>query len=45
VKAPATLLARVHELRRKIRHHEEQYYIHSAPEVSDEAFDRLLHEL
>jgi DNA ligase (NAD+) len=36
---------RIFELRRLIRHHEEQYYIHSAPEVSDEEFDRLLHEL
>jgi len=38
-------LERILELRRLIRHHEEQYYIHSAPEVSDEEFDRLLHEL
>ena len=37
--------ARIRELRRLIRHHEEQYYIHSAPEISDEAFDTLLHEL
>src|SRR3977135_2604443 len=36
---------RINELRRLIRHHEEQYYVHSAPEVSDEAFDTLLHEL
>jgi DNA ligase (NAD+) len=38
-------LERILELRRLIRHHEEQYYIHDAPEVSDEEFDRLLHEL
>ena len=38
-------LERILELRRLIRHHEEQYYIHNAPEVSDEEFDRLLHEL
>jgi DNA ligase (NAD+) len=38
-------LDRVEELRSLIRHHEEQYYIHNAPEVSDEEFDRLLHEL
>src|SRR5947207_15220538 len=38
-------LERILELRRLIRHHEEQYYIHNAPEVSDEDFDRLLHEL
>jgi DNA ligase (NAD+) len=38
-------LERILELRRLIRHHEEQYYIHNTPEVSDEEFDRLLHEL
>jgi DNA ligase (NAD+) len=38
-------LERILELRRLIRHHEEQYYIHNAPEVSDEHFDKLLHEL
>jgi len=37
--------ARIAELRDLIRHHEEQYYIHSAPEISDEQFDALLHEL
>lgn len=36
---------RIHELRDLIRHHEERYYIHNAPEISDEAFDTLLHEL
>ena len=36
---------RIRELREAIRHHEERYYIHNAPEISDEAFDRLLHEL
>jgi DNA ligase (NAD+) len=36
---------RLKELRDAIRHHEERYYIHNAPEISDEAFDRLLHEL
>jgi DNA ligase (NAD+) len=36
---------RLKELRDLIRHHEERYYIHNAPEISDEAFDRLLHEL
>jgi DNA ligase (NAD+) len=38
-------LERILELRRLIRHHEEQYYVHDAPEVSDEEFDALLHEL
>ena len=41
-KSPET---RIKELRDAIRHHEEQYYIHNAPEISDEAFDALLHEL
>jgi DNA ligase (NAD+) len=36
---------RLTQLRDAIRHHEERYYIHNAPEVSDEEFDRLLHEL
>jgi DNA ligase (NAD+) len=38
-------LARAAELRAQIRHHEERYYIHNQPEISDEDFDRLLHEL
>src|SRR6266542_2193928 len=36
---------RIRELREAIRRHEERYYIHNAPEISDEEFDRLLHEL
>jgi DNA ligase (NAD+) len=36
---------RIRELREAIRHHEERYYIDNAPEISDEAFDLLLHEL
>ena len=36
---------RIRQLRDAIRHHEEQYYIHNSPEIADEAFDRLLHEL
>ena len=38
-------LDRIDRLRKEIRHHEERYYVHDAPEVSDEHFDRLLHEL
>jgi DNA ligase (NAD+) len=38
-------LQRLEELRQQIRRHEELYYVQNAPEVSDEAFDRLLHEL
>jgi DNA ligase (NAD+) len=36
---------RINELREAIRYHEERYYIHNAPEIADEEFDRLLHEL
>jgi len=36
---------RIAELRDLIRHHEEQYYIHNAPEIADEQFYALLHEL
>src|SRR5262249_11947121 len=36
---------RLKELRDAIRHHEERYYIHNEPEISDEQFDTLLHEL
>src|SRR5437773_1427582 len=36
---------RLKELRETIRRHEERYYIHNDPEISDEEFDRLLHEL
>jgi DNA ligase (NAD+) len=38
-------LTQINELRQLIRHHEEQYYIHSSPEISDAEFDLLLHEL
>src|SRR5678815_5089380 len=38
-------LVRIQQLRTEIRHHEERYYVHDAPEISDEAFDKLLHEL
>src|SRR5438128_12641015 len=37
--------ARLKELRDAIRHHEERYYIHNDPQISDEEFDTLLHEL
>jgi DNA ligase (NAD+) len=36
---------RLKELRDAIRHHEERYYILNDPEISDEQFDALLHEL
>src|SRR6478672_6701394 len=37
--------ARITQLRKDIRHHEERYYVYNDPEISDEEFDRLLHEL
>ncbi|HEX4348504.1 MAG TPA: NAD-dependent DNA ligase LigA [Vicinamibacterales bacterium] len=36
---------RLRALRNQIRHHEERYYIHNDPEISDTEFDRLLHQL
>jgi DNA ligase (NAD+) len=36
---------RVDELRSLIRHHEERYYIHDDPEISDAEFDALMDEL
>jgi DNA ligase (NAD+) len=36
---------RIRELRDAIRRHEERYYLLDDPEISDEEFDRLLHEL
>ena len=39
------VLKRLRELRDAIRHHEERYYIHNDPQIADEEFDRLLHEL
>ena len=38
-------VTRLNELREQIRHHEERYYVHADPEISDEAFDALLKEL
>jgi DNA ligase (NAD+) len=37
--------ARIEQLRDEIRHHEERYYVLNDPEISDEAFDKLLKEL
>ncbi len=42
---PRDAAARIQELRQLIRRHEELYYIQSAPELSDQEFDDLLHEL
>ncbi len=37
--------ARILELRDLIRHHEDRYYVHQSPEISDAEFDELLREL
>lgn len=36
---------RLDDLRREIRRHEELYYTHAQPEISDAEFDRLMREL
>src|SRR5215207_9315303 len=38
-------LDRINQLRELIRHHENRYYALNDPEISDDEFDRLLHEL
>jgi DNA ligase (NAD+) len=36
---------RISKLRSEIRHHEHLYYVEDRPQISDEEFDRLFHEL
>ncbi|MGI8671610.1 MAG: NAD-dependent DNA ligase LigA [Luteitalea sp.] len=36
---------RIDALRARIRHHEERYYVHDDPEISDAEFDGLMREL
>jgi DNA ligase (NAD+) len=36
---------RIEHLRQDIRRHEELYYVQASPEISDAAFDALMHEL
>ena len=40
-----TVAEKIEALRTKIRHHEEQYYVHDTPEISDAEFDALMREL
>lgn len=39
---PAT---RIDELKKRINHHSEKYYLHDSPEITDEEFDELMAEL
>jgi DNA ligase (NAD+) len=41
----ASVRARIEELRRLIRHHEERYYVLADPEIGDAEFDGLVKEL
>jgi DNA ligase (NAD+) len=41
----SSIARRIHELRELIRHHDEQYYVQSTPEITDSEYDRLLQEL
>ena len=38
-------VTRINQLRDEIRHHEERYYVHSDPEITDDQFDALVREL
>src|SRR5215207_4059866 len=40
-----TAKEKIEALRQEIRRHEELYYVHAAPQISDEAFDALMREL
>ena len=40
-----TAAEEIEQLRQDIRRHEELYYVHAAPEISDEAFDALMRRL
>ncbi len=42
---PAPPAARIRELRETLRHHSYLYHVRDRPEISDELYDRLFHEL
>jgi NAD-dependent DNA ligase len=42
---PISPAARIDELRRQVREHEERYYILDDPSIADVEFDALMHEL
>jgi DNA ligase (NAD+) len=39
------LAARAAELRKQIEYHNDRYYVHDSPEISDSEWDKLMHEL
>jgi DNA ligase (NAD+) len=43
--SPTSPEERLSWLRKEIRRHEDLYYIHDSPEITDAEFDRLLQEL
>ena len=43
--APASSKKRVNSLREEIRHHNNLYHVHDAPEIPDVEYDRLVREL
>ena len=43
--APKAIARRIEKLREEIRHHEELYYVHDSPEISDREYDALLEQL
>lgn len=42
---PKAARARVRELRKELQHHDQLYYDHASPEISDRAYDMLYREL
>ena len=44
-RAPRSPQAQAAALRERIRYHNERYYTHDSPEISDAEYDRLLREL
>ena len=42
---PPEVVSRVEQLRREIDRHNTLYHVHAKPEISDQAFDRLMSEL
>ena len=43
--AAKAIARQIEKLRKEISHHEELYYVHDSPEISDREYDKLLEEL